>query len=458
MTDTVTTDTTSLKKESGGVILKSLLIVAIPIIIGNLLEAVTEIVDMHFIGTLGNVAMAGASTAMSISMLLMMLLLGVAIAVAAYISRAHGMGDTEHVASILTHALILGLIISAVIAVVGIFFTDNIMIFMTHGVEDTAAAGASWLQPMLIGTILIMLLFLFTIGFQSIGKPIVPMFVLLGVNVVNAILNPVLIGVFGLPGSAYATLIARGLGAVALLVLLYTLPSARTAGLRFARRFRFNGKLFGQMAAIAGPSSLQGCIRNLGLMIMTAVIAGYMSHEITAAYGICTRTDMIGLMIAMGLAQAVCVLVGQNLGSGDVKRAERTVRYAAIPTAVIMAIVAVVFITAGPAILAFFGAKGEVLSIGLSWMAIVPLASILMGTAFTFGYAMNGAGLTWPGMIGILAGQVVVPVSVALFAVNNNLPVVVVFVGVAAGIVVNFIVDFAFYKSGMWKKRTLRLE
>lgn len=458
MTETVTTETTSLKKESGGVILKSLLIIAIPIIIGNLLEAVTEIVDMHFIGTLGNVNMAGASTAMSISMLLMMLLLGIAIAVAAYISRAHGMGDTEHVASVLTHALILGLIISAVIAVIGIFFTDNIMIFMTRGVADTAAAGASWLQPMLIGTVLIMLLFLLTIRFQSIGKPIIPMFVLLGVNVVNAILNPVLINIMGLPGSAYATLIARGLGAVALLILMYTLPSAKAAGLRFARHFKFNGKLFGQMAAIAGPSSLQGCIRNFGLMLMTAVIAGYMSHEITAAYGICTRTNMIGLMVAMGLAQAVCVLVGQNLGAGDVKRAERTVRYAAILTAVIMAIVAVVFITAGPAILAFFGAKGEVLSIGLSWMAIVPLASILMGTAFTFGYAMNGAGFTWPGMIGILAGQVVVPVSVALFAVNNNLPVVVVFVGVVAGIVVNFILDFAFYKSGMWKKRTLRLE
>ena len=458
MTETATTKTTSLKKESGGVILKSLLIVAIPIIIGNLLEAVTEIVDLHFIGTLGNVNMAGASTAMSISMLLMMLLLGVAIAIAAYISRAHGMGDTEHVASILTHALILGLIISAVLAVVGILFTDNIMLFMTRGVADTAAAGASWLQPMLIGTVLIMLLELLAIAFQSVGKPLVPMFVLVGVNVVNAILNPVLINIMGLPGSAYATLIARGLGAVALFVLMYTLPSVKATGLRLARHFKWNGKLFGQMAIVAGPSSLQGCTRNLGLMLMTAVIAGYMSHEITAAYGICTRTDMIGLMVALGLAQAVCVLVGQNLGAGDVKRAERTVRYSAILSAISMAIVAVVFITAGPAILSFFGAKGEVLSIGLTWMAIVPLASILMGTAFTFGYAMNGAGLTWPGMIGILAGQIVVPVSVALFAVNNGLPVVVVFLGVVAGNVMNFIIDFAFYKSGMWKKRTLRLE
>ena len=446
------------KTESGSIIIKSLLLVAIPIIIGNLLEAVTEIVDMHFIGSLGTVAMAGAAAAMSVSMLLMMLLLGVAIAIAAYISRAHGMGDSEHVASILTHALILGLIISAVIAVIGIFFTGPIMNFMTHGLVETAAEGASWLQPILIGTFLIMLLFVFTVAFQAIGQPMVPMFVLLGVNVVNAILNPVLIGIFGLPGSAYATLIARGLGAVALLVLMYTLPSSKAAGLRLAKKFKFNGKLFGEMTLVAAPSSIQGCIRNLGLMIMTAVVGLYMVNEYTAAYGVCTRTDMLGLMVSMGLAQAVCVLVGQNLGAGNVGRASRTVKYAAILTAILMAIVAVIFVTAGPAILGFFGAKGEVLSVGLVWMSIIPLASILMGTAFTFGFAMNGAGLTWPGMIGAVAGQIIVPVGIGLIAVSFGLPIAVLFVGVAIGIVVNFIIDYAFYKSGMWKRRTLKIE
>jgi len=166
---------------------------------------------------------------------------------------------------------------------------------------------------------------------------------------------------------------------------------------------------------------------------------------------------MVALMIGLGIAQAVCVLVGQNLGAGHVDRAARTVRYAAIFNAIIMAIMAVILITFAPAILGFFGATGEALSIGLIWLSIVPLASIIMGVAYTFGFAMSGAGLTWPGMIGALIGQVIIPVSICVLSIVNGWPIGIVFVGVCIGIVANFIVDFSFYKSGMWKRHSLKL-
>lgn len=444
-------------REKSGAVLKALLIIAIPIILGNLLESVTEIVDMHFIGTLGQVSMAGGSAAISVTTLLMTLLIGVAIAIAAYISRAHGMGNKKMISQILTHSLIIGIIISVIVALIGVFFADQIMVLMTHGNLETAAAGVSYLKPMLLGTVLLMLLLVMTIAYQSIGKPLIPMIALLGVNVVNAILNPMLIGIFGLSGSAYATLIARGLGGIVLFALLYILPSAKEAGLRLAKPFKWDKKLFGGIIKVAVPSSIQGCIRNFGLMIMTAIIAFYGTATV-AAYGVCTRTDMIGLMIGMGIAQAVCVIVGQSLGAGNVEHATRTVKYAALLNAVIMGIIAIVFVTAAPAILSFFGATGDAMSIGLIWMTTVPFASILMGIAFTFGFAMNGAGMTWPGMIGALVGQVAVPIAVSLFCVSNNLPVAVVFGGVCVGIITNFIIDFSFYKSGMWKTHGIKVE
>ncbi|HJJ26973.1 MAG TPA: MATE family efflux transporter [Methanocorpusculum sp.] len=454
MTETAPAD--SAKKETSGAVLKTLLILAIPIILGNLLESVTEIVDMHFIGTLGQTVMAGGSAATSVTALLLTFLLGLGVAVAAYVARAHGMHDIRLVSQALSHAFIFGLIIAAILAVIGIFFSDQIMLMMTKGNAETAVHGVAYLRPMLVSCFILAILFIMTCAFQAIGKPIIPMLVLVGVNIFNAILNPALISVFGIAGSAYATIIARGLGGVAMIVLMYTLPSAKKSGLRFARPFKWSGKLFGGIATVAIPSAVQGCIRNFGLMVMTALIAAFGTATV-AAYGVCTRTDMIGLMIGMGIAQAVCVLVGQSLGEGRVDKAVRTVKFAAIFNAVIMGIIAIIFITAAPAILTFFGATGDAMSVGLIWMSMVPLASILMGIAFTFGFAMNGAGMTWPGMIGAILGQVLIPITVTVLSIANGWPIAVVFVGVCIGIVANFIFDFAFYKSGIWKKHTLKV-
>ncbi|MDO5847758.1 MAG: MATE family efflux transporter [Methanocorpusculum sp.] len=450
------TQKASVNADKGGTILKSLLIIAVPIILGNLLECVTEVVDLHFIGELGETVMAGASAAGSVTWLLLTFLLGVGVAVAAYVARAYGMKNKRLVSQSLSHSFIFGIIISVILVIVGVFFSDQIMLLMTQGNAEIAACGAAYLRPMLIASFILAVLFIMTSAFQAIGKSVIPMLVLIGVNVLNAILNPVLISAFGIAGSAYATIIARGLGGAAMIVLMYTLPCAKNAGLRFSHPFRWSTKLFSGIATVAIPSSIQGCIRNFGLMIMTALIA-FFGTATVAAYGVCTRTDIIGLMIGMGIAEAVCILVGQCLGEGKVDRAVRTVRYAAVFNAVIMGITAIIFMTAAPAILSFFGAEGEVMSIGLIWMSMVPLASILMGIAFTFGYAMNGAGMTWPGMIGAVIGQVVIPIAVTVLAVVNGWPVAVVFAGVCAGIAANFIFDFVFYKSGIWKEHNLRV-
>ncbi|HJJ38646.1 MAG TPA: MATE family efflux transporter, partial [Methanocorpusculum sp.] len=357
------------KAEKGGVILKTLLLVAIPIVLGNLLESVTEIVDMHFIGELGTTVMAGGSAAVSVTALIMTFILGVGIAVSAYVSRAHGMGDQKLVGQVISHSFIFAIILAVIVALIGIFFTDQIMIAMTQGNAETAAYGAAYLRPMFFSFFILAVLFVMTCAFQGIGKPVVPMLVLVGVNIVNAILNPLLISIFGIAGSAYATIIARGLGAAAMIALMYILPSARKNGLKFAHPFKWSGKLLGGITAVAMPSAIQGCIRNFGLMIMTALIA-FFGTAAVAAYGVCTRTDMIALMIAMGISQAVCVIVGQSLGEGRVDKAVRTVRYAVVLNIVIMGIIAAIYITAAPAILTFFGATGEALSVGLIWMSI----------------------------------------------------------------------------------------
>jgi putative efflux protein, MATE family len=383
--------------------------------------------------------------------------MGLCIATAAFISRAHGMGASDKIPAILGHTLVIGAICCVILALVGIFLSKDILLLVGHGDMALAEEGVKYLMPQLVGSFIFLFILVLTYAFQSVGDALTPMFVLLGVNVVNAVLNPLFISIWGLAGSSYAVLTARAAGGLVLLLLMYVMKKHKNDGLRLPRHFKWDFRLFASLAKVAGPSAVQSAIRNFGLLIMTAIVAVYGQASL-AAYGICTRTDMMGLLIGMGVAQAVCVLVGQNLGAGNVRRAVLTVRYAVVLNAIVMILAAVCFVVFAPQILGFFGAGGESLSIGLQWFEIIPFASILMGLALTFGFAMNGAGRTWPGMIASLAGQVIIPVAASAFCAANGLPIVCVFLAVALGIVVNFIIDFAFYMQGGWKKQQIAME
>jgi Na+-driven multidrug efflux pump len=100
---------------------KCLLIVALPIIISNLLTSILEVVDMYFIGKLGDVAIAGGAMSISIILVLTTVIFGIVTATAAFVSRAYGSERFERIQVILSHSLYLALAFSAILAIIGVF-------------------------------------------------------------------------------------------------------------------------------------------------------------------------------------------------------------------------------------------------------------------------------------------------------------------------------------------------
>ena len=137
---------------------KALLIIALPIIISNMLQSVLEIVDMYFIGQLGDTSIAGGTLSVSVIMVLTTVLMGIVTATAAFVSRAYGSEKYERIQVVLAHAIYLGLIFSFILAIVGFFWSEEILFFMSQGDAVIAAEGANFLRPALIGSFIMMLL------------------------------------------------------------------------------------------------------------------------------------------------------------------------------------------------------------------------------------------------------------------------------------------------------------
>ncbi|HJJ42676.1 MAG TPA: MATE family efflux transporter [Methanocorpusculum sp.] len=441
---------------------KALLIVALPIIISNLLQSILEVVDMYFIGKLGDVSIAGGTMGIMVIMVLTTVIFGVVTATAAFVSRAYGSKKYDRISVILLHAMYLALAFSAIIAVIGLFFSEKLLLLM--GAElDVAAEGARFLTPMLMGLVVMVILATLTTVFQSTGDSRTPMYVMLGVNVVNIALNPALIEgfafipAFGIAGSAYASLASRAVGVALLLGVMYLLPSRKDSPITFPKKWTFEPKLIKDIVVIAIPSAIQSGIRSAAFLLMTAIIAIYGTAAV-AAYGICLRLDMMGLIIVMGLCTGVAVMVGQNLGAGKVERAVKAVRYAAVTNAVFMIIVAAVYLIFAKEFLMFFGATGESLADGILFMQIVPLSYFIIALAMTMGFAMNGAGMTRPGMYSAIAGQLVVQVGLSAFFALNGYPIEFIWYAAVTGTIIMFIFDLFFYMRGGWKTKKLQIE
>ncbi|MBO4522972.1 MAG: MATE family efflux transporter [Methanomicrobium sp.] len=442
-----------------GSLIKALLIVAMPIILSNALQSVLEIVDMYFIGHLGNTSIAGGSVSMSIIMVLMTVFIGLMTATAAFISRAYGSKNFDRIPVILAHSLLMAAIVSGVIAVIGMFWSEDILLILSKDAA-VAAEGAKFLSPLLEGIFTIVLLMIIVTAFQASGDSKTPMYVMVAINIVNIILNPTLInGLFGLPafgiaGSAYATILSRAFGILVFAGLIYLLPSYKSNPVRLPVHFKFEPKLLTDVVFVAIPSALQMGVRSTSFMLMMWIIAFYGEATI-AAYGVCIRLDMLGLIIVMGFGTAIAIMVGQNLGAKKPDRAKDAVKYAvALAVGFICTVAALYFVNAAD-ILVIFGLGGEALDVGISFMHVIPLSYWVIAIAMTLGFAMNGAGATRPGMYSAIIGMLIIQCSTSYYLMINGFSINFIWYAVVLGAISMCTTNYLFFRHGGWLKKKL---
>src|SRR5260370_22103835 len=76
------------------------------------------------------------------------------------------------------------------------------------------------------------------------------------------------------------------------------------------------------------PASIEQSARGLGMTVMTFLITSF-GTVTTAAYGVGGNVLNVIVIPAMGFSMATSTLVGQNIGAGNVHRAERLARLSA---------------------------------------------------------------------------------------------------------------------------------
>ena len=380
-----------------GSIPAALIILAIPMILEMSMESLFAIVDTFFVSKLGAESIAVVGLTESVLALIYAVGVGLSIGATATVARRVGEKDLDGAARSATHVVYLGVIVSLVMAAIGVIFAPGILRVLgaePHVVE----LGVPFMRIMMGTNIVIVFLFLLNGIFRGAGDAAIAFRVLAIANGLNILFCPLFIfgiGPFpelGVTGAAVATVCGRGAGVV---FAAWALFGRRNGRLEVRRdHWTFDPKLLWSLITLSVNAVLQFLIATASWSGLVMIVAGFGSVAI-AGYQIGLRVIIFVLLPAVGLANAAATLVGQNLGAGQPDRAERSVWMAGFINAALLGFAGLFFVLFSDLVVSIFTTDPAVAGYGRDCLRIVGYGYAFYGLGMVMESSFNGAGDTW---------------------------------------------------------------
>ncbi|HDZ36134.1 MAG TPA: MATE family efflux transporter, partial [Thermococcus sp.] len=307
-----------------GPIEKTLLILAGPLIVNNLVQVVYNITDTFWLGKLGREALSAPGVTWPIIGTLMALGMGFTTAGFAFVGQYIGAEEYEKANRSAGALYSLMLFFSVITAIVSVLILPYALRFMK--VTPTLYPHAkTYATIVFLGIPFSFTFMAFEALVRATGDTKTPVKITLLTVLINIVLDPLLIfgwGPFpelGVAGAALATVMANTTGSIIGLYLLFTGRVAlRLSPSSLRPDFKFYGKLF----RVGLPSSIGQSANSFGFVVLTRIIMGF--GDVTyAAYVITTRLVNFLTSIARGISMAMGTMVAQNVGAGKFERAKR---------------------------------------------------------------------------------------------------------------------------------------
>ncbi len=374
---------------------RAVFLLAVPMVLELVLESTFAVVDIFFVAKLGPSAVATVGLTESYLFLLYSIAMGLAMGITALVARRVGEGDGEAASVTAAQALWVAVLASVPFALAGIVWARELLALM--GADAwTLQHGVGYMQWMLGGNVVILLLFVINAIFRGAGDAAIAMRVLWVANGLNILLDPLLIfgwgpvPAFGVEGAAIATNIGRGVGVLMQLWILF----------RGGQHIRVLASQLAWRAGVAGQI-VRTSLGGVGQMIVAMTswiflmrILASIGSEAVAGATIAIRVMMFTMMPAWGMSNAAATLVGQNLGAQRSDRAEAAVWQIGRANMAYLIVIALLFFFLPRELVGVFSDDARVVAIGAEWLRILSYSLFVYGWWMVSVQAFNGAGDT----------------------------------------------------------------
>jgi len=313
--------------------------------------------------------------------------IGIGIATAALVAQSIGRDDMERAKRFATSSLAFTMIVSvALSAGIAIFARPLLGLLGARG--EALELARTYLVTVMPGFALLAGAITASFALRGAGDPTRAMYITLIAAVVNGILDPVFIFVFGLgiQGAAISTVIAQ---ATALAVGLHGMHRVHRLIVPFDREgFRRDLK---PILGIAVPAVLTQLATPFATAYMTRIAAQF-GDEAVAAVAIINRIVPVAFGIIFSLSGAVGPVIGQNYGAGEYGRVRRTLRDGIVFAVVYTLATATILFLLRHEIPRAFSATGEAARLVTFYCAFLAVTYAFTGAQFVAQAAFNNLG------------------------------------------------------------------
>jgi putative MATE family efflux protein len=445
-------------KLTEGPIIRSLLTLAVPLILANVLQAAYQLIDAFWVGRLGGTAVAAVSVSFPVMFLSISLGLGFAVAGSILIAQYFGAKDHGKVDHVAAQTILMIVLISIVLGIAG--YALSPLFLKTLGVAPEVYGGAlSFMRVSFVGLVFNFAFFMFQSILRGVGEVRVPVYIVLGTVLLNFVLDPLFIfgygpvAAYGVAGAAIATVGTQSLAAVLGFIILFR---GKYSVRLHVRDLRPDPAYIKRAFLLGFPASIEQSARALGLIVMTYLITSFGTTSM-AAYGVGSNVLQVVMIPAMGLSMAIATLVGQNIGARNMERAARIAKLGSMVGFVALEVFGIiVFFTASPIVAFFVPNDPGVISEGSIFLRVIAFSWGFIGLQFCLTAVFRASGNMVMTMMLTLISQWVLQFPIAyILSKHTAMGIDGIWWSIPIANVTMGIIVVLVYMKGDWKKKRL---
>ncbi len=376
-----------------GSVFWSMILFALPIVIGNFFLQLYVIVDAVIVGRyLGPHSLAAVSVAAPISSIVVFFLFGGCSGISVLIAQTFGSGDMEKLRAAESTGLIFGTVFTLVLTLACLALTEPVLRW-TRTPPELIEETTAYLELVFSGLIFSFLYNYFASALRGIGNSRAPFLIQTGASCLHIIMNLFFVGHagMGIRGSALATVLSQTVSSAICILYVY-----RCVPLLALRRgnWKFTGSMLRLTLNYSWASALQTTIVYIG-RFLTQGCVNPLGADKVAGYNAATRVENIVMMTYDGISIALATFIAQNLGARQPYRVKSGFKTAFVTEFIYIVSAALVLYAEAPAIMGIFvsGSGGSsIIDAGTQYLRTMAFYLIISMIVAVHQSALRGLG------------------------------------------------------------------
>lgn len=359
-----------------------MLLFSLPLMVGNLLQQLYNLVDTWVVGRfVGADALAAVGASYSLMVFLTSVYIGLCMGSGSAFSMFFGKRDEDSMKkSFFSSFVLIGAV--SIIINVGVYLFMNPLISILQIPESIRQMTEEYMSVIFAGMFFVFIYNYFANLLRSVGNSVVPLVFLAISAVLNIILDLLFVPVWewGVFGAALATIIAQGVSAVGIAICVYVkYPELRIEKKHMKLEIGIVKRVFNMSIF----TSLQQSVMNFGILMIQGLVNSF-GTSVMAAFAAAVKIDTFAYMPAQDFGNGFSTYIAQNYGAGKGERIKQGIKKAVISSGIFCVCISVIVcVFARPLMMIFIDpSESEIIDIGVVYLRIEGAFYIGIGMLF----------------------------------------------------------------------------